>query len=81
MHHSALELLKIFNFDSEQLGCTLALCSRAQGSSVPSTLTSLRGSAEDGSSQAKSVLASFETADSVLKGMAAEVRAARSSQT
>lgn len=66
--HEGLELLRLFG-DTKQMGVTLALIARCQGSSVSAVLANLKLSAEAGGSQATSVLLAFEQADAALKQM------------
>jgi hypothetical protein len=75
--NEGLELLKLFGFDDEQFGVTLAICARAQGSTVPAILANLQDSQERGSVQAKAVLAFYQRADEALKQMGDAARQAR----
>ena len=73
--HEGLELLRISGLDERQFGAVLAIQARGAGTSVPSVLANLQASAEDGSSLARNVLATYAAADETLKGMAAGLKA------
>ena len=77
--NEGLELLRIAGLDTQQMGAVLALCARGQGTggTVSSILANLQGSAENGSTLARDVLAAYEQSDSVLKCMASGTQQGR----